>query len=83
MSSLKHCFHADKSSPASHYALKTRERFKIICQKNSFDITRLCSNERGGGSSSLLGPEIVFKGDSFAQRPRFLNTVSRENLGSK
>ena len=35
--------------------------------------------ERVGGASRTLGPEIVFKGDSFAQRPRFLNTVSKEN----
>ena len=71
MSSLKHCFHADKSSPASHYVLKAGERFKFFKM-----FLGLCRKGRGGGgggggSSRTLGPENFFKEDSF------LNFLSR------
>ena len=73
MSSLKHCFHADKSSPASHYVLKADERFKFFKM-----FLGLCREEKGwGGSSRTLGPEIVFKEDSFLN---FLSRCSETSL---
>ena len=73
MSSLKHCFHADKSSPASHYVLKAGERFKFFKM-----FLGLCREERGEGvSSRTLGPEIVLKGDYFVN---FLSRCSETSL---
>jgi hypothetical protein len=56
---------------------------KLFAKKNLLTLLDYVVMKGVRGSSRTLGPEIVFKGDSFAQRPRFLNTVSRENLGSK